>query len=186
MFSFKQLALFLILFLFVLSCTNKEQKKDDEEIISVKAELADLTPPPPIDTNEPPPPPPPPLPSGSSVKTTEFVAEDSSDIEPFIVVDEQPEFSGGMAALINYLVGNTKVPKGCKKKGKVLFEFTVSKSGRLKDVEIKDHPCAYLKNPNELKSLIENMPPWKPGKNDGKAVDTKFQLSVSLRPESED
>lgn len=58
--------------------------------------------------------------------------------EVFMIVEEMPEFEGGMAALMEYLAKNIKYPKialSVYKQGRVVVRFVVGKDGSLSEVE---------------------------------------------------
>lgn len=99
------------------------------------------------------------------------------------VVEEQPEFPGGMNALMTYLSENIQYPRVSRdnnSQGKTFVKFTVNSDGSIQDTEvIKSSGDIYLDK--EAVRVIEAMPRWKPGREDGKAVRVKFVLPVNFR-----
>lgn len=100
------------------------------------------------------------------------------------VVAEQPEFPGGMVALMNYLEKNIQYPKECKEnniQGKVYVNFVVNTDGTLDNIEISKSSGNEALD-SEAVRLVKAMPNWIPGKqNDGKAARASFTLPVLFR-----
>ena len=109
------------------------------------------------------------------------------DAEPvFMVVEEMPEFPGGNAELMKYLVKNLNYPAEAKQngeQGRVIVSFTVGKDGKLRDVEVKKGISPALDA--EAVRVIKAMPTWKPGRQRGMAVDCKYNIPISFSLESE-
>ena len=80
---------------------------------------------------------------------------------------------------MEFTISNVHYPKKRKRKGiqgKVVAKFTIDKEGNLKDIGIvKGLEDMYNK---EVKRVIQSMPKWKPGFQDGKAVDCSYMLPV--------
>ncbi|MBR5237910.1 MAG: energy transducer TonB [Paludibacteraceae bacterium] len=109
--------------------------------------------------------------------------EDEEDIEEvFLVVEEQPEFPGGMAKLMKYFSDNVRYPVVAAEngiQGRVICQFTVWRDGSIRDIVVLRGVDKSLDK--EAVRLIENMPKWKPGKQRGKEVSCKFTVPVSFR-----
>ena len=112
-----------------------------------------------------------------------FVEEEVEEEKIFDVVEEQPEFPGGNAALMRYFKDNIKYPRVSRdnnSQGKSFVRFTVNTDGSIQDVEvIRTSSDIYLDK--EAIRVIEAMPKWKPGRQLGKAVRVKFVLPVNFR-----
>lgn len=109
---------------------------------------------------------------------TETVAGVSAEDKDLI----QPYFPGGTPAVLNYLSKNIVYPAQAvtdKIEGKVVLQFTITKKGRIKDVEVikSAHPLLDA----EAVRVLERMPKWVPGKKDGKPINVKYALPVSFR-----
>jgi TonB family protein len=106
------------------------------------------------------------------------------DTEIFEIVEQQPEFVGGMGELNRYLSKNIKYPQAAQRanvSGKLMISFVVRQDGRITDVElIKGTGLSW---DEEVVRVIKAMPRWKPGKNRGKAVNVRYHLS--FRPHFE-
>lgn len=113
------------------------------------------------------------------VEVKEEVEE--AEEEVFLVVEEDPEFPGGLDALSKFIADNIKYPQLAKENnitGKVFVSFVVEKDGRVGQVKILRDiggGCG-----NEAVRVVKMMPRWKPGKQRGKAVRTQFNLPVNF------
>jgi TonB family protein len=97
---------------------------------------------------------------------------------------ELPEYPGGMNALYDFIKTNIKYPTVITEKGiygTCYVRYTVDIDGSIKDVKIlkgvKDCPeCD-----EEAKRVISIMPNWIPGKINGKASSTFFNLPIKFK-----
>ncbi|NMB05110.1 MAG: energy transducer TonB [Bacteroidales bacterium] len=116
-------------------------------------------------------PPPPPKPKQEEV--TE---------EIFVVVEDQPLFPGGNAAMMKFLSDNIKYPVIAQEnniQGRVICNFVVEKDGSITDVQVVRGVDPSLDR--EAVRVIQQMPRWKPGKQRGQAVRVRFTLPVVFR-----
>lgn len=100
----------------------------------------------------------------------------------FYPFETMPEFIGGNKALFNYLGQNINYPPKAREKGiegKVILHFVVSMDGQIKDIEIIKYSHALLDQ--EALRVVKSMPKWKPGFQDGKAVEVKYTLPISFK-----
>ena len=99
------------------------------------------------------------------------------------VVEQQPEFPGGMQALMKFLRDNIQYPRISREnnsQGKTYVNFVVNTDGSIQDVEVmKSSGDVYLDK--EAIRVVKTMPKWNPGKQAGKAVRVRFTLPVSFR-----
>lgn len=113
------------------------------------------------------------------VEVQEEVQDDEDEV--FIVVEEDPEFPGGLQALSQFIADNIKYPQLAKENnitGRVFVSFVVEKDGRVGQVKILRDiggGCG-----NEAVRVVKLMPKWKPGKQRGKPVRTQFNLPVNF------
>ena len=113
------------------------------------------------------------------VEVTEEVEE--AEEEVFLVVEEDPEFPGGLDALSKFIADNIKYPQLAKENnitGRVFVSFVVEKDGRVGQVKILRDiggGCGA-----EAVRVVKSMPKWKPGKQRGKPVRTQFNLPVNF------
>ena len=102
--------------------------------------------------------------------------------EIFMVVEDQPEFPGGTAALLEYLKKNIKYPAICREnniQGRVLVTFIVNKDGAIVEPEVVKSVNPSLDK--EALRVISQMPNWKPGYQRGKPVRVKFTVPVNFQ-----
>lgn len=107
--------------------------------------------------------------------------------EVFMVVEKQPEFPGGMYALMKYLSSNIMYPVEAQKQniqGRVICTFIVEKDGSLSDIKVNRGIDPLLDE--ESVRVIESMPSWKPGMQRGKKVRTRFTLPIVFRLQGDD
>ena len=98
------------------------------------------------------------------------------------VVEDMPEFPGGMSALVDFMSKNVKYPKSAidnNIEGKTFVEFVVEKDGSVSNVRTKkgfDKDCDA-----EAERVVKAMPKWTPGKVGGEAVRVSFVLPVAFQ-----
>ena len=101
----------------------------------------------------------------------------------FQMVETQPEFPGGMRALMKYLQENIKYPRisrDNKSQGRAFVRFVVNSDGSIHGAEVsKSSGDMYLDK--EAIRVIEAMPKWIPGTQGGKPVSVFFTLPVVFR-----
>ena len=100
----------------------------------------------------------------------------------FDVVEVMPQFPGGQIAMLKYIMENIKYPEQAMKEGiqgRVAVRFIVEKDGSISDVKpiLSVHP---LLN-KEAVRVVESMPKWSPGKQNGKPVRVRFNLPVMFK-----
>ena len=95
------------------------------------------------------------------------------------MVEQMPEFPGGMPAMIDFLQANLKYPEDAIKQnvgGRVLVMFVVEPDGSLSNVGVARKVFPSLDA--EAIRVVKTMPKWKPGKEKGKPVRVNFTLPV--------
>ena len=144
---------------------------------------AGIPPPPPLPptsgdkkTSTAPPPPPPPA---AYTKSTDELKNTN---EVFVVVQEQPEFPGGNAAMMRFIGDNVDYPRVAQEngtQGRVICNFIIEKDGSLSDVKVVRGVDTALDE--EAVRVIKSMPNWKPGKQRGQNVRVRYTLPVVFR-----
>lgn len=112
------------------------------------------------------------------------VAEEQKAPEEIIfeVVEEMPEFPGGMSAVLKYLSQNIKYPAdaiSAKEQGKVVVQFIVTKEGKVINPVIMKSVAPSLDK--EAIRVVTEMPDWKPGKQRGIPVNVKYSIPIAFR-----
>lgn len=100
----------------------------------------------------------------------------------FDVVEVMPQYPGGPIAMLKYIMENIKYPEQAMKEGiqgRVTVRFIVEKDGSISDVKpiLSVHP---LLN-KEAVRVVESMPKWTPGKQNGKPVRVRFNVPVMFK-----
>ena len=113
---------------------------------------------------------------------TKAIASRAVEGEVFQVVEEMPEFVGGMAECMKYLAANVKYPTEAIEKGiqgRVIVQMVVTKEGYIADTKIARGIDPLLDA--EALRVVSSMPKWKPGKQRGQAVNVMYTLPVMFR-----
>lgn len=113
--------------------------------------------------------------------TTKAHEKTSSGEDALEVVEEMPEFPGGVAELMKFLQANVKYPDDAKKAGKagrVIVKFVIDKDGSISDATILR--SVYPSIDAEALRVVNAMPKWNPGKVKGEPVKVKFTLPLSF------
>ena len=100
----------------------------------------------------------------------------------FTVVEEMPQFPGGMGEAMRFLAQNIKYPKAAQQakiEGRVIVQFVVGKDGSVSDIQIMRSVSPDLDA--EAIRVVGMMPKWIPGKQRGKAVTVKFTMPIMFR-----
>ncbi len=114
-----------------------------------------------------------------------IVVEEMPKDAIYQVVEQQPEFPGGMQALMKYLKDSINYPKisrdnNSQGKTYAYVNFVVNTDGSIQDAEImKSSGDIYLDR--EAIRIVKSMPNWIPGKQEGKEVRVRFTLPVAFR-----
>ncbi len=207
---FIEIGLAVALLVVILAFEMKSYDKQtidlaQRQVQNVEEEMAQIT-----EQNQPPPPPPPQqqqttiieivdddvevdedldidVESDEETKAEEYVppAEEEDDEEEeeqiFTVVEDNPEFIGGQAALMKYLAKNIKYPQMAREtgiSGTVYVRFVVEKDGSVSQVRIARGIGGGCDE--EALRVVKSMPKWKPGRQRGKPVRVNFTLPVKF------
>lgn len=96
------------------------------------------------------------------------------------IVEQMPQFPGGIEELRAFLDRNTRHPEGCERKeGRVLVKFIVMEDGRVAYPEIiRSLSPEYDR---EALRVVSSMPNWIPGKQNGQPVKVWFTVPIVFR-----
>jgi len=100
----------------------------------------------------------------------------------FEIVEQMPEYPGGMMAMMEFLQKNMKYPADAEKQkvqGKVMVSFIVETNGSISDVKVMKN--AFPSLDAEAIRVVKAMPRWTPGKQKGKVVRVHFSLPITYR-----
>lgn len=100
------------------------------------------------------------------------------------VVDEMPQFPGGPSALFEFISKNIQYPKEAEDanlQGRVIISFVVEKDGSVSNAKVV-RPIDPLLDAEALR-VVNSMPKWIPGKQNGEAFRVKYTIPVTFRVE---
>jgi len=102
------------------------------------------------------------------------------------MVERMPEFPGGNNKIGSYISQNIVYPQAAidsNIQGKVITRFIVDSSGKVTDPEIVKsvHPLL----DSAAIDVIEKMPEWKPGEDNGRKVHVFFTLPITFHIEDD-
>ena len=133
--------------------------------------------------------------SDEQVETTvnkeavEVVEQKQEEVEPeqkeeevFVVVEEMPEFPGGVVALRTYLAQAVKYPVIAQEngiQGKVYVNFVVNKDGSVSNAKIARGVDPSLDA--EALRVVSTLPKWKPGKQRGAPVRVSYTVPINFQ-----
>ena len=120
--------------------------------------------------------------TANSISTNNMQTK-QSDKKIFRVVEVMPQFKGGDAKLMEFLMMNMKYPESAIKaeqQGRAVVGFIVRKDGTVSDVYI-EKSTGYDVLDNEAMRVVKSMPAWEPGKQKGKPVDVKYFVPITFR-----
>ena len=107
------------------------------------------------------------------------VSQKNDDV--FDIVEQMPEYPGGMQALFEFLKENMKYPEDAQKQkveGRVLVKFVVETDGSISKIEVVKN--AFPSLDAEAERVVRIMPKWTPGKQKGQVVRVKFVLPINF------
>jgi len=96
----------------------------------------------------------------------------------------KPEYPGGKSAMIDFLSKNLEYPESASENqtgGRVVIQVIISETGIISDAKVigeRNDPRLEA----EAIRLVNLMPRWKPGENDGKPVKCIWKILISFKP----
>ena len=107
---------------------------------------------------------------------------EKAEKEAFDVVEQMPQFPGGMKELMTFLSENVRYPEAAHKtgvQGRVIAKFVVEKDGSITEAKIVKSVSPELDA--EALRVIGTMPNWMPGMQNGEAVRVKYTVPITFR-----
>ena len=108
------------------------------------------------------------------------IREDGTTV--YYVVEEMPNFPGGMGECMKFLSKNIKYPTEAMEKeiqGRVIVQFIVEKDGSITEAKVVRGVDPALDK--EALRVINSMPKWTPGKQAGEAVNVKYTVPIMFK-----
>ena len=119
----------------------------------------------------------------SQLNDTLLPSEEEAVYPPiYNVIDQMPEFPGGIDKLLQFINDNMKYPSKAQMEGiqgRVIVQFIVDEDGYIMEPNIVRNVEPSLDN--EALRLIKMLPQWKPGTLKGKAVKVKYTVPVAFK-----
>ncbi|HXU26152.1 MAG TPA: TonB family protein [Bacteroidia bacterium] len=109
-----------------------------------------------------------------------FSQKDTSSV--YTIVEQMPEFPGGMAEMMKFIQGNLKYPQDLAARkigGKVYVKFIIGIDGTVEQAEVLKS-SGFDKLDNEAIRVVKIMPDWTSGVQNGKKVRVYFNLPLSF------
>lgn len=104
--------------------------------------------------------------------------------EIFTVVEEMPEFPGGVAEMAKFIQKNLQYPTMAREaglSGKCFLKFVVNGSGTISDVTVLKGVPGCPECDKEAIRVVKAMPSWKGGKQNGRPVNVYYNLPINFR-----
>jgi len=120
------------------------------------------------------------------ILTEQIAASSAKQNQAYTIVEQMPEFPGGEEALRNFMAANVKYPAIAQEKGiegKVFIKFVVTKTGKVTNAKVVRSIDPLLNT--EAIRVVELLPTWKPGMQNGKNVDVEYTIPVNFKLEKE-
>ena len=122
-----------------------------------------------------------PKPSEVQTKDSSTTASETSET-PLEVAEIMPEFPGGTEALLSFIKDNVEYPQKAideQTEGRVIIRFVVNSNGEISDPTILK---GINKNLDQAAiDVINKLPRWKPGQQDGQPVSVRFTLPIVFK-----
>lgn len=124
---------------------------------------------------------------GGEVATWGDGSDETIDGEPvYLLVDDMPRFiDSSESALMKYVLSNIRIPAltgevtPSEYYFRILVSFVVTKSGSIASVRVH-RSSEYAPFDKAVVDVIRTMPDWIPGRLDGKCVNVRYTLPISV------
>ena len=116
----------------------------------------------------------------SSGNNNDITIDDDNTI--YETVEQMPEFPGGISALGRFLSTHIRYPTEAEEngiQGRVILKFIVEKNGKISNIKVLKSIDPFLDR--EAIRVVNSMPNWKPGIENGKYVRVEYVLPVTFR-----
>lgn len=108
--------------------------------------------------------------------------EQTEDDYVYEVVEEMPQFPGGMPAAMEYIRTHIRYPETALQdsvQGRVIVQVVILEDGTLAQVEVVRG--VDLRLDKEALRVVQSMPRWSPGKQRGKALKVRYTFPVTFK-----
>ena len=98
------------------------------------------------------------------------------------IAEQMPMFPGGDRKLMEYIENNVQYPPECEEtcvQGRVIVTFVVERDGSISNAKVVKSVAPQLDA--EALRVVEGMPKWIPGRQNGMTVALKYTIPVTFR-----
>ena len=95
------------------------------------------------------------------------------------VVEQMPMYPGGQKALMEYLAANVRYPEETCAQGRVVVSFVVERDGSITEPKVVRSIDPTLDK--EALRVVNAMPKWIPGSQNGTRVRTRYTIPITFR-----
>ena len=124
--------------------------------------------------------------TNSTPETEVVTTPDSTAVAPtdsvLDISEVMPEFPGGTKALLDSIATNLKYPQKAidsQTEGRVILQFVIDKEGHVTDIQVLRGVTPELDQ--AAIDVVSSLPDWKPGMQDGEAVNVKYTLPIVFK-----
>lgn len=117
------------------------------------------------------------------IRQVEEEVEKTSEEEIFMVVEENPEFPGGVKKMYEFIGKNLQYPPLAREnniQGKIVVNFVVDKDGSITNVKVVSKPLGWGCEEEAIR-VVKMMPKWKPGMQRNKPVRVSYNLPIKFQ-----
>lgn len=121
---------------------------------------------------------------GEAIDYTDYLKKDDDReevVEATWFPEQQPEFPGGMKALLKFINNSVKYPVVAQEsaiQGKVIITFVIDAKGEVTDVKVMRGVDPALDA--EALRVVKSLPTWQPGMQAGRAVPVHFNVPINF------
>lgn len=108
---------------------------------------------------------------------------EGSGPEIMTFAEQMPEFAGGIEEMYKFLQKNIQYPPLAREngiQGKVVLSFVVGADGKISSIEQVGKKLGWGLDEEAIR-VVKAMPPWTPGKQNGKPVFVKYTLPIKFQ-----
>lgn len=120
----------------------------------------------------------------SSFCQEENIFDTTNTVYDLVAIEDPPEYPGGQDAMMKFLSKNSRYPDAERKQGiqgKVFVTFVIDKKGNVTHAEVYKGVKGGPGLDEEGLRLVNMMPRWKPGKQNGKLVRVRYILPLHFK-----
>ena len=121
--------------------------------------------------------------TGSNKSASDEITLSEPQEEIFTVVEEMPDYPGGILERTKFIQANIKYPESAAKNGimgKCFLKFIIKADGSIGDITVLKGVSGCPECDNEAIRVIKLMPKWKPGKQNGRPVSVYYNLPINF------